>query len=97
MGNDSPELFFNMGRCKQHQASYEEAIFFYKSFLNLVGDNHDLSYKTYLEMKNAIHCATTQDSSDILVQNFGPLVNTVYDELQVVQSPQFGNGVLLKQ
>ena len=92
LGNDDPELFLLMAQTKQHLNEPEEAAFFYKEYIRSIGDNDPRSTKAFIELKNCIYSATNQDQlAEAYVQNFGPEINTYYDEIFPLQSPRFGN------
>lgn len=90
-GNDDPHLFYMMGKSKHHQKAYEEAIFFYKSYINQIDKNSREAADAYREIKNAVFGMSHKDSSLVVAQNFGKNVNTIYDDLRVIQSRQYGN------
>lgn len=92
LGNNSPSLFLKMAETKQHQADYEQATFFYKSFIKMVDESHKDYNLAYRELKNCTKSAFyNEDAAVALVQSFGELVNTPYDELFPIQSPKLGN------
>jgi len=91
-GNTSPELFFKMAQSYQHLSDFEKATFFYKNYLNLIEPEHKNYNTAFREIKNCTFSAFhKEETSDDLVQSFGSEVNTLYDEIFPIQSPQAGN------
>ena len=92
LGNNDPDLFHLMAQCKQHMGEYDEAAYFYKTFVKERGEKHPDAKLASREMKNCLYAAMNkrQDASG-QIQNLGPDVNTYYDEVHVVQSPKYGN------
>ena len=92
LGNDDPELFFLMAQSKQHLKNYEEAAYFYKEYIKATDTK---SYKGQLALREIKNCAYSafhqKDASTAFVESFGETVNTYYDEVYALQSPQFGN------
>ena len=92
LGNEDPYLFFLMGQAKHHLNEYEEASFFYKQYVNEVGDDTADGKMALKEIKNCAYSAFhKKDRVAAFVENFGEEVNTYYDEVYVLQSPRQGN------
>jgi len=92
LGNDDPELFFLMAQSKQHLKDYEEAAYFYKEYIKAADTKSYQGQLALREIKNCAYSAFHQkDASTAFVESFGETVNTYYDEVYALQSPQFGN------
>lgn len=92
LGNDSPALYLLMAQTKQHLNEYEEASFFYKEYVKAVGEKDPSAFEAIREMKNCAYSAFHQkDATTGYLESFGDDVNTYYDEIYVLHSPQFGN------
>ncbi len=92
LGNGDPYLYFLMGSAKQHLGQYEEAAFFYKQFVKEKGDKSKEGKIALREIKNSAYAAFNIDrKSTAYVENFGDALNSYYDEVYVLQSPQQGN------
>jgi len=92
LGNKDPELFWYMAQAKHHLNEYEEAAFFYKSYIKEVGEKSTQGKLALIEMKNCTYSAFKIGSETCgVIQPFGENVNTYYDEVYPMQSPRFGN------
>ena len=92
LGNDDPYLYFLMGSAKQHLGQYEEAAFFYKQYVKEEGDKSKEGKIALREIKNAAFAAFhINDKSTAFLESFGKELNSYYDEIYVIQSPQQGN------
>ena len=92
LGNEDSYLYFLMGSAKQHLGQYEEAAFFYKQFVKEKGDKSKEGKIALREIKNSAYAAFNIDKkSTAFVENFGDAINSYYDEVYVLQSPQQGN------
>ena len=92
IGNNSPKLFLLMAQVKQHQKDFQQATFFYKEFIRAADpENEDLRL-AYRELKNCTFSSFYKEiESEVLVQNFGDEINSAFDEIFPIQSPQQGN------
>ena len=93
MGNSAPELKFYMGRINHSMRKYEDAIFFYKSYLRELKANEEIQPDVALYIKNCF--AGMRLSYDVeelgLVENAGNLINSKDDEINPVPSPSIVN------
>ncbi|NNF21664.1 MAG: hypothetical protein HKN67_06965, partial [Saprospiraceae bacterium] len=91
LGNNSPELFLRMAQVQHHRREYEEAAFFYKEYLKAV-DGQGKDYETVIrELKNCMFALSGKKTKDkVLVQSFDETVNSLFDEIKPLQSPQYG-------
>ena len=92
LGNSNPDMYYRMAIIKQNLGDIEEAVFFYKSFISQVDENHKNYNRAKVELKNCIYTAFNQSNVEIAsVQSFGEQVNTPYDEIYPIRSPRYGN------
>jgi len=92
LGNDDPKLYYLMGSAKQHLGQYEEAAFFYKQFVKEEGDKSKEAKIALREIKNSAFAAFhINDTSSAYLESFGEEINSYFDEIYVIQSPQQGN------
>lgn len=92
LGNKDADLYWYMAQAKHHLNEYEEAAFFYKSYVKEVGEKSDKAKLALREMKNCAFSAFEIGAkSSGVIQPFGDEVNTYYDEVYPMQSPRFGN------
>ena len=77
LGNTNPDMYYRMAVIKQNLGDIEEAVFFYKSFMGLVEEDHKNYNRAKLELKNCIYTAINQSNEEVAsVQSFGDQVNT---------------------
>ena len=92
LGNSNPDMYYRMAVIKQNLGDIEEAVFFYKSFIGLVDEEHQKYDRAKIELKNCIYTAFNQANEEVAsVQSFGEEVNTAYDEIYPIRSPRYGN------
>ena len=93
MGNSAPDLKFYMGRINHSMRKYEDAIFFYKSYLKELKSSEEIRPNVALYIKNCFSgMRLSYDDEDLgLVENAGNLVNSKDDEINPVPSPTVVN------
>lgn len=92
LGNSNADMYFRMGIIKHSLGEIDEAIFFYKTFMDQVGDKHKNYNQAERELKNCVYIAFNQAKEEVgSVQSFGDGVNTAYDEIYPLRSPRYGN------
>ncbi len=92
MGNKDPELFNYMAQVKQQLQEHEEAAFFYKEYIKAIGEKNPKATRAFIELKNCLYAAEhINDESSAMINDFGDDVNSYYDEIYPLQSPQLGN------
>ena len=92
LGNRDIELYWMMAQCKHHMEDYDEAAFFYKSYVKEIGEKDSKAKVALRELKNCSYASLQKNSKEqAFVRNFGPEINTYYDELYPIQSPRYGN------
>ena len=92
-GNDHAELKYYMGRINHSQRKFEDAIFFYKTYLRELKANEEIRPDVALHIK---HCFSglkmEYGAVDLgLVENVGNIINTAADELNPVPSSNYVN------
>ena len=92
LGNSNPDMYYRMGVIKQNLGELDEAMFFYKTFIDQVEYKHVDYKRAVCELKNCIYTAFYQaDEQVATIQSFGDDVNTPYDEIYPIRSPRYGN------
>ncbi len=93
MGNTAAELKFYMGRINHSMRKYEDAIFFYKSYLRALKANEEIRPDVALYIKNCFSGLKQSYVEEDLgfVENAGDLVNSKADEINPVPSPTIVN------
>ena len=54
LGYDDPEVYWIMGQTMHHKGIYNEAIYFYKSFLTKTDQERPLAVRARIEVKNCV-------------------------------------------
>ncbi len=92
LGNTNPDMYYRMGVIKHSLGEIEEAIFFYKTFMDQVDNKNKYYDRAERELKNCVYIAFHQAKEEVAsVQSFGDEVNTAYDEIYPIRSPRYGN------
>jgi len=93
LGNKDPELKYYMGLINHHKRNYKEAIYFYKEYLRDLKSSEELRPDVALQIKHAFSgLRSNYSNNDLgLVENAGNVVNTKYDEINPIPSPNFLN------
>ena len=93
MGNSAPDLKYYMGRINHSMRKYEDAIFFYKSYLKELKPSEEIRPNVALYIKNCFSgLRLSYDEEDLgFVENAGDLVNSKDDEINPVPSPTIVN------
>ncbi len=94
LGNTQAELKYYMGRINHSMRKYEDAIFFYKSYIRDLKASEEIRPDVAKAIKNCFSGMQFgyKDDEDIgLVENAGNIVNSADDEINPVPSPSFVN------
>ena len=93
MGNSAPDLKYYMGRINHSMRKYDDAIFFYKSYLKELKSSEEIRPDVALYIKNCFAgLRLSYDDEDLgFVENAGDLVNSEDDEINPVPSPTIVN------
>ncbi|NNL93822.1 MAG: OmpA family protein [Saprospiraceae bacterium] len=92
LGSASPLLYLKMAQSKQHLNAFDEAAFFYKQFLDQSKKSSPYYKLAEIELKNCVFSSfNSTKRTGSLVQSFGEEVNSQFDEINAIQSPNFGN------
>ena len=91
-GNQNPETLFLMGQMKHSESKYKEAITFYKDYLKAVGSD-DPSRPIVVEYVKNCNSAINYrfKSAKGTAVNMGSAVNSPYDEMSPLTSPNYDN------
>ena len=93
MGNTAPDLKYYMGRINHSMRKYEDAIFFYKSYLRDLKASEEIKPEVAMYIKNCFAgLRLSYEEEDLgLVENAGSGVNSKDDEINPVPSPTYVN------
>lgn len=92
LGYKDPIMYYYMGRTHHHLEDLDKASFFYKSYLKLTNNKGPFAVRCSIELKNCAFLSMHQESKkQFLVQGFGPEVNSRFDEINAIQSTNYGN------
>lgn len=92
-GNEHAELKYYMGRINHSQRKYDDAIFFYKTYLKELKANEEIRPDVALHIKHCFSGLKMEfGANDLgLVENVGNIINTEADELNPVPSSNYVN------
>jgi len=91
-GNQNPETLFLMGQMKHSESKYKEAITFYKDYLKAVGSDHPSRLIVVEYVKNCNSAINYRFKPAVgTVKNLGAAVNSPYDEISPLTSPNYDN------
>jgi len=92
LGHQDKELFLLMGKIRHSQGEFVKAAFFYKDYLRQTKGKSKNKDEVVLLLKN---CITGQNAKFLeplgYVENLGEGLNTTYDELNPLRSPNYGD------
>ncbi len=92
LGNRNEDILYYLGRTFHVSKEYVKAVEFYKLYLAKIGSGHE---RRHLVIDYIKRCAYGldhfHDDSRGFVENLGSVVNTRYDEINAIQSPNDKN------
>lgn len=92
LGERNPLIFLYSAKSYYAKANYEDAALYYKLYLKGIPQNHkDVAYIINEIKRCAINLQMTENLSIAYVENLGQAVNSEFDEVRPINSPNFIN------